>query len=362
MTRRARRRIAPVAALLVLGAPAAAAQYAAAANVGASVPFTMGDVQVDVHGGVDRHVSWLAPRTVLALGADASHNWGSNGASFGLSVQRSAEVDSLSPVVTIRGGYWRHVGTITLSLDVAAHAVQFGAQPGAVNVTQSWVDSTTYLPAGAGLPDTLAHYRVLRADTVSLPSTPARLAHWSELQAAAAWTRGRVRVDALVGARPRVGAFPQSVWGHVGGSVQVTSGLAIVAAAGVAPTRIGLGIPGSRFLSAGLSIAPRSAAQAAAPPPPRAAPFALQRLDGRRYTVSYAVEHAERVELSGDFDHWAPIALHRTGADRWTATLTLTPGVYHVSLRVDGGPWFAPPGAPAVADDFGGTAGIVVVP
>ena len=40
---------------------------------------------------------------------------------------------------------------------------------------------------------------------------------------------------------------------------------------------------------------------------------------------------------------------------------SLDPGVHHVSLRVNGGAWFAPPGVPAVPDDFGGTTGIIDV-
>jgi hypothetical protein len=32
-----------------------------------------------------------------------------------------------------------------------------------------------------------------------------------------------------------------------------------------------------------------------------------------------------------------------------------------MNLRIDGGPWFAPPGTAAVTDDFGGAAGLVQV-
>ena len=39
-----------------------------------------------------------------------------------------------------------------------------------------------------------------------------------------------------------------------------------------------------------------------------------------------------------------------------------TPGVHHVSVRVDGGKWIAPPGLAAIDDDFAGQAGLLVVP
>ena len=39
-----------------------------------------------------------------------------------------------------------------------------------------------------------------------------------------------------------------------------------------------------------------------------------------------------------------------------------TPGVHHVSIRVNGGGWTAPPGLAAIDDDFAGQAGLLVVP
>jgi hypothetical protein len=42
--------------------------------------------------------------------------------------------------------------------------------------------------------------------------------------------------------------------------------------------------------------------------------------------------------------------------------LTLPTGTHRVAVRVNGGAWRAPRGLAAVADDFGGQAGVVVVP
>jgi hypothetical protein len=46
----------------------------------------------------------------------------------------------------------------------------------------------------------------------------------------------------------------------------------------------------------------------------------------------------------------------------WTVDMRARPGVHHVSIRVDGGGWIAPPGLAPIDDDFAGQAGLLVVP
>ena len=79
------------------------------------------------------------------------------------------------------------------------------------------------------------------------------------------------------------------------------------------------------------------------------------------YDVVMRVPHARRVEVSGDFNAWKAVELHETHPDTWEATLTLAPGTYHLSVRIDGARWTAPPGVPTLEDEFNGTVGIVVV-
>jgi hypothetical protein len=68
-----------------------------------------------------------------------------------------------------------------------------------------------------------------------------------------------------------------------------------------------------------------------------------------------------RVELAGTFSGWEPVPLRRS-ADGWEAQVALTPGRHRVAFRVDGGPWRAPATLARVRDDFGGEAGLIVVP
>jgi hypothetical protein len=74
------------------------------------------------------------------------------------------------------------------------------------------------------------------------------------------------------------------------------------------------------------------------------------------------VAGAHFVEVYGGFTNWQPVALARGRDGWWTATLPLAGGTHEVSVRVDGGAWLVPPGTTAIRDEFGGTAGVMVIP
>ena len=80
---------------------------------------------------------------------------------------------------------------------------------------------------------------------------------------------------------------------------------------------------------------------------------------GRRLRVR--VPGARSVELAGDFTNWQPVALRQGDTDEWEVTLPITPGVHRVAIRIDGDSWTTPPGVAAVADEFQGTVGVIVV-
>jgi hypothetical protein len=71
---------------------------------------------------------------------------------------------------------------------------------------------------------------------------------------------------------------------------------------------------------------------------------------------------AMKVELASDFTGWKPFDMQRDAGDGWSAELLAPPGVHRISLRVDGGPWIAPPGLTAEDDGFGGSAAVFTVP
>lgn len=67
------------------------------------------------------------------------------------------------------------------------------------------------------------------------------------------------------------------------------------------------------------------------------------------------------VEVATSVTDWAPTRLVHDG-ERFVAHVALTSGTHRVAVRVNGGAWHAPRGLTRVDDEYGGAAGIVVVP
>lgn len=68
-----------------------------------------------------------------------------------------------------------------------------------------------------------------------------------------------------------------------------------------------------------------------------------------------AAPEASSVRLAGSFSGWSPdITLQRTAGGTWRALVPLKPGVHDYAFQVDGERWAVDPGAPRVADGFGG--------
>lgn len=78
-------------------------------------------------------------------------------------------------------------------------------------------------------------------------------------------------------------------------------------------------------------------------------------------TVRVRAPASATVELATSHGDWKPIPMTREDGV-FVARVTLPSGTHRVAIRVNGGAWTAPPGLARVADDFGGTAGILVVP
>lgn len=67
------------------------------------------------------------------------------------------------------------------------------------------------------------------------------------------------------------------------------------------------------------------------------------------------------VAVAGDFSDWKPLQLTREGAF-WVARVRLPSGSHRVAVRINNGLWRAPRNLARVRDDYGGEAGIVVIP
>jgi len=180
------------------------------------------------------------------------------------------------------------------------------------------------------------------------------------------WQRGRWSCGARAGVR--LGDFAEDgrVWATVSGGYRLTRNLSLTLLAGREPSVPEEGIPAGNAAAIGLRFgfvpsptpAPRAGPHAA---PPRGDAFSAHTVAEGEVLLSVRLATASLVEVMGDFTDWVPVALTRGDGGEWSRVLPLVPGSYRVCLRVDGGPWRAPPGLTKVEDEFNGTVGILVV-
>jgi hypothetical protein len=84
-------------------------------------------------------------------------------------------------------------------------------------------------------------------------------------------------------------------------------------------------------------------------------------LGGGVLEVRVFASDALEIIIAGDFSDWRPIRMEREGT-MWISRTRLPPGKYRVAVQVNGGEWRAPRNLARVRDDFGGEAGLVVIP
>ena len=77
--------------------------------------------------------------------------------------------------------------------------------------------------------------------------------------------------------------------------------------------------------------------------------------------ISVALESARTVEVMGDFTAWSPVAMTRSATGIWQVRIPVEEGSHRMEIRADSGAWIPAPGLPVVADEFGGSVGILVV-
>jgi hypothetical protein len=206
----------------------------------------------------------------------------------------------------------------------------------------------------------------------------------TEAETRVAWTHGHVAIVGAAGlrladwTRDRWTQGPNTAtigWASMDATVALGRYAALTLGAGTRPPALDLAalLAGTaspaggraRYASIGVRLSPALFQRPALPPAvrPAAATFALAPAAERgTYTLRVRVPAARLVELSGDFTKWQPVTMQRASADGWEVVLPIARGTHQVSIRVDGDAWTAPPGLVRVADDFDGSAGVLVVP
>jgi hypothetical protein len=319
-------------------------------------PAPIGAFRLNVNGRAERLASTVfSPRTVTTVESSVSFAAGHAGAWLGAAVEHSPQVDSTPTQPLLRAGIWRQIGRTTISLSTSSQSARLGGRASTLHTEFSPDSSLDSLGGG------YTHFSRAKTLGDSGKASVARL--WSELELGVSWAGGPIALDATVGARSAVDAYPRALWGRVSAVVQATPGVAFIASGGSEPARISIGVPQMRVATLGMRL---STARLLRPPRtipvrPTAAAMELRPLGDHQYVVTLHASRARTVEISGDFGKWKPMSLEETRPDTWEATLTLPPGTYRMNVRIDGDRWKAPPGVATVADEFNGTVGIIVV-
>jgi hypothetical protein len=258
-------------------------------------------------------------------------------------------------ITNVRAGAWRVLGPAIVSVTTTRSGMRLAGRP-ARYWNETVMDSTYN--------DTLGRWNLFPVQRVRGDSgTSSRLQQWSDVEARVDWSLGRLAVTAAMSARPPIDSARSIYWGRIDAAFQLNSRVTLVTRAGTLPAIRSFAAPSARYASVGVRLSPSAFFRPPLPAGvrPAASGFALESLTGGAYRVTLTVPHARTVELSGDFNGWSAVPLREKSAGRWEAVVALPPGTHRLSVRVDGDRWTAPPGVPAVDDEFNGRVGIVVI-
>lgn len=199
---------------------------------------------------------------------------------------------------------------------------------------------------------------------------------YTDTQLSLAWTRRSFDFEGVLGFRvgdqlTDLGATART-WGSVSAAGWLTPHLAAVLSGGTYPIDPTQGFPGGRFLSASIRFAlgnNRANLAKGTETLPNAVPadapiverFTSERSPTGDVTLRVSASRAQTVEVTGDFTKWTPVQLSPANPGWWAITLPLAPGKYQMNLRINGGSWVVPPGLLSMADEFGGSVGLLVV-
>jgi hypothetical protein len=186
---------------------------------------------------------------------------------------------------------------------------------------------------------------------------------WTTLQGAVRWQRSRWALESVGGLSLGEGVGPRR-WAQATVRAQLSRHVLALASFGERPAP-SLAFDGAAqpHTMLGLQYAPWSTPEWAMVHAlsERVDVWRTRSLDAGRSLVRVHCAGASRLEIAGDFTDWQALALLPVHAGWWSVVLPAEPGVHRVQVRVDGGPWQAPPGLPRADDGPAGPAGTLLV-
>jgi hypothetical protein len=326
-----------------------------AGSLGASlVSPVLGPLQLFAAGSFARSSLYSLPASELSANAGASLRLGRWGAWTGIASRNAPGADSLAEHPSPVFGGWRQLGAAVISLSFS---------PRRVHIEGSAASIRQVLQTDSMFNDTLGRWETQeRQVTVGDSGRASRHQRWDQAEARLFWSSGRVAVDATLGGRVASADMKDELWAAVSGLYVLTRRVVIVGGAGSRPGEPRSGWQRRSFATLGVRLL--GAPEPQARPPelrPVTSDFRVVPRNAGQYVLRVRVPHARTVELSADFTDWKPVSLSRVATDLWEATVAITPGTHQVNIRINGERWSAPPGVPAVEDEFNGTVGLLVV-
>lgn len=318
---------------------------------------SLGSAVLDWHGALARVTAPAVSMVEASTGAKLSIGDVGVGWWVGGDVIRRTGFKDAVEQPRIETGGWRRIGNVVVTISAARRNAAFA------EMRQLTHSSTSYFV----FQDTLTGRwdSTLVTRTFNDSSRVSELRQWAETQAGLSWDGRRVSAAVAVGARLASRGVPSGSWGSATLAVRLSSPLSLVVGAGTASGGR-FALDGEhRFVTLGFRVRPQFAPTMqdarTAPAAATISSLSVGSLGGRRYELSIVAPRARRVEITGDFTNWRPLALTRAADGRWTATLALPPGTHRINARVDGGSWVVPPGLTTMSDDFAGEVGLLVI-
>jgi hypothetical protein len=195
-----------------------------------------------------------------------------------------------------------------------------------------------------------------------------RNSRFGDLEGSMHWDLGALELTAQMGHR-----FGDSYdvtddsrrWSSAMGTIWLNERIAIVAGGGRQPALPLRGIPARTYAMGGIELAywplSRTAVPVSLPRSPLVKSFEHRAGTQGLQKIIIRVGGVETVDVMGDFSDWTPLTLVRRGRDLWELSVPMSPGMHQINVRVDKGPWVAPPNLPMMKDGFSGDVGLLVV-
>jgi hypothetical protein len=206
----------------------------------------------------------------------------------------------------------------------------------------------------------------------AVTGTVAGAIRYADATLSADWRRGAFAIGALAGAR--TGDLKYRPWAQAWGSWSLTACMALEAQAGTYPRDL-TGFDFGRYVNMGLriqvgprafrndaAIAASMLASSAARSADSASDVVVATLDSASVLATFLVPDVLTLDIMGDWNDWKPEPMRPDGAGHWEATVPRGQPTRRFMLLGDGTRTIIPVGVTRLPDDFGGEAGLLVVP